>query len=123
LVRKITSGFEVHLCISPQLTFHFTTVWPDSSVWSVHSDYQAFPDDGSENFYEGVRKIHGITHPDITTPMNGKDSIPTHLVPNNKSLVSPIISNRRYIAKMEEFLSRKSSSSSSSVKFDIVNNQ
>lgn len=93
------------------------------SVWSVHSDYQAFPDDGSENFYEGVRKIHGITHPDITTPMNGKDSIPTHLVPNNKSLVSPIISNRRYIAKMEEFLSRKSSSSSSSVKFDIVNNQ
>lgn len=63
-------------------------------MWSLDdTNSQTIPDMMGDNFYEGVMKIYDITHPDITTPLNGQDPTPTHLVPytrKNNASVSPL---------------------------------
>ncbi len=81
----------------------------DSSLWDVSSDDKC-------SFYEGVRAIHDVTHPDITTPMNGEDILPTYLIPYNFPK-SP--SKKRFLSRDTLALKRKHSSSSS-VNFDTT---
>jgi len=89
----------------------------DSSLWDVSSD------DNCGDFYEGVRAIHDIAHPDITTPIDGEDILPTLLIPYN-FVKSPTCtpSKKRFLSRDKLPLKRKHSSSSS-VNFDAIKNQ
>mmetsp|Transcript_6420 Transcript_6420/g.9754 ORF Transcript_6420/g.9754 Transcript_6420/m.9754 type:complete len:149 (-) Transcript_6420:1985-2431(-) len=84
----------------------------DSSLWDVNSDDNC-------SFYEEVRAIHDMTHPDITTPMNGEDTLLTHMIPYH-FIKSP--SKTRLLSREKLPLMRKYSSSSS-ITFDTVKNQ
>lgn len=97
---------------------------PDSSLWSVRSDFQLCQDDIEDNFFDEVRNINILSHPDITTPLSGQDNIPTHLIPYEKKgiQISPI--KKRFSLNRDRLpLPRKSSSSSSSIKVEMVHNQ
>lgn len=93
----------------------------DSSIWSDFSELQEFPDDEDGNFYQEVRTIHDITHPNITTPMNDHDIIPTHLAPYHEmNLPSP--KKRRFLSRDKQLSSlKRQGSSSSSITFNFVN--
>lgn len=94
------------------------------SLWSVRSDFQLCQDDIEDNFFDEVRNINILSHPDITTPLSGQDNIPTHLIPYEKKgiQISPI--KKRFSLNRDRLpLPRKSSSSSSSIKVEMVHNQ
>lgn len=77
----------------------------DSALWDVNSDDNC-------SFYEGVRAIYDVIHPDITAPMNEED-FSYHLIK------SP--SKTRFLPRDKMPLKRKHSSSS--VNFDTAKNQ
>jgi hypothetical protein len=94
------------------------------SIWSVHSDYEVFPENDSDDFYEGFKRIHDIIDPDITTLLNGNDTLASYVnTISDKSLISPVTSKRRYLSKMDSRKLKRKNSSSSSAAFDFVNYQ